>query len=110
MFLHLTVMFFFQAANELSDVPFQLSAFESPSNILSPRQLQSVVFKSIPVFDNEVRIIKFILACSPILKKIYIRVSNLTNDAHENIKMNWELARKILKLPRASTTSVVEFF
>ena len=63
---------FFQAANELSDVPFQVSAFELPSNILGPRQLQSVVFKSFPVSDNEVRIIKFILACSPLLKIIYI--------------------------------------
>jgi hypothetical protein len=106
----ITILCFFQASNDLSDVPFQLYAFELPNNIVGPRQLQSVVFKSFPRSDNELSIIKFILSCSPFMKKINIRVSNLTDDASENTKMNWELARKILKLHRASTTSVVEFF
>ncbi|PWA66203.1 F-box domain, Leucine-rich repeat domain, L domain-like protein [Artemisia annua] len=51
-----------------------------------------------------------VLACSPLLKNLYIKPYTLHDDHNENVMMNWELARELLKLHRASPTAVVEFF
>lgn len=79
---------------------------------MGPLQLQSVVFESFPSSssENELSLIKFILACSPLLKKISIRLMHLSGDETERIKINWELARKLLKLHRASPTAEIDFF
>lgn len=73
-------------------------------------QLESMVFRSFPRSVNELTIIKFVLACSPLQKILYIKLSNLNDDHSENVRMNWELPRVLLKLHRASPTAVVEFF
>ena len=94
----------------ISVVPLEIDSFDVDNNTMSPGQLQSVVFRSFPRTENEIAIIKFILACSPLLKKIYIHYCNLSHDENEKIKMNWELARRLLKLHRSSPTAGVEFF
>lgn len=103
-------IYFAQASNVLSDVTCEVSAFDLDSNTFGARQLQSVVFHSFPRTFNELNIIKFLLAYSPSLKKLCIRLSQLSVNAAENIKNNWELARKLLELERAAKTAVVVFF
>ena len=91
-------------------VPCELSVFELDSSTFARSQLHSVVFHSFPTSVNEINIIKFLLAYSPFLKKLCIRVSQLGVNASENLKKNWGLARKLLELERSSNTSVVVFF
>lgn len=98
-----------QASVELSHGPFEISAFELDSNT-GPMRLQSVVFKSFPRTENEISIIQFILACSPFLSKLSIRECKFSHDARENTKMNWELAKKLLKFRRSSITSLIDLF
>ncbi|GJZ45057.1 hypothetical protein Tco_0592653 [Tanacetum coccineum] len=50
--------------------------------------------------ENEVCLIKFILACSPLLKKIVIKVDQYYLDRRHDSAL--EMARKLLKLYRAS--------
>ena len=52
---------------------------------------------------------KFVLACSPLLKKLYVKRCTMYVDQPHNVVMNWELARELLRLCRASPTAVVEF-
>ena len=93
-----------------SDLPLEVYSLHLGSNGMRSGQLKSVAFRSFPRSENKLTIIKLILACSPLLKMVYIKLSNLSNDESENVRMNWELARKLLKLHRASRTALVEFF
>ena len=92
-----------------SDLPSESYSLHLGSNRMRSGQLESVVFRSFPISVNELTIIKFVLACSPLLKKLYIKLCTLNHDHAENVVMNWELARELLKLHRASPTAVVEF-
>ena len=93
-----------------SDLPLEVYSLDLGSNGMRSGQLKSVAFRSFPRSENELTIIKLILACSPLLKMVYIKLSNFSYDESENVRMNWELARKLLKLHRASRTALVEFF
>lgn len=77
----------------------------SDRNIMGQLRLQSVVFFSFGGSENEVCLIKFILACSPLLKKIDIQYSPSEN----GLEISWELAKKLLKLHRASPTAEINF-
>ncbi|KAI3796247.1 hypothetical protein L1987_38914 [Smallanthus sonchifolius] len=66
-------------------------------NTMGLLQLQSVVFTYLKGSENEVCLIKYLLGCSPFLKKIVIR--------HRSFLLSDEklvFARKLLKLHRAS--------
>jgi hypothetical protein len=41
---------------------------------------------------------------------VYIKLFDLSYDEAENVRMNWELAKNLLKLHRASRTALVVFF
>lgn len=101
---------FCRAIYTLTYVPLEIDSFDVTINKMTTGQLQTVVFRSFPKIENEIAIIRFILACSPLLKKIYIHDCNLTPDENQNIKLNWDLARRLLKLHRASPTAGVDFF
>nr|XP_043625774.1 uncharacterized protein LOC122597217 [Erigeron canadensis] len=83
-----------------NDVP--LPAIFSPDRSTMGQlqlQLQKVRFVSIKGLENEVCLIKYILACSPMLKSIEIR---LTPYVGINNNEKYKLASKLLKLRRAS--------
>ncbi|GJZ07387.1 F-box/FBD/LRR-repeat protein-like protein [Tanacetum coccineum] len=78
----------------------------SDSSTVGQLWLQSVALYSFRGTENEVRLIMFILACSPLLKKIDIQYSPSETDS----KISWELATKLLKLHRASPIAEINFF
>ena len=51
---------------------------------------------------------KFVLACSPLLKKLYVKSCTMYVDYADNVVMNWELATELLRFPRSSPTAVVQ--
>ena len=110
MVVHMNISLILQALYTFTYVPLEIDSFDVPINRMTTGQLQTVVFHSFPKTENEIAIIRFILACSPLLKKIYIHDCNLTPDENQNIKLNWDLARRLLKLHRASPTAGVDFF
>ncbi|GJZ47327.1 hypothetical protein Tco_0601159, partial [Tanacetum coccineum] len=93
-----------------SDLPLENYSLHLGSNRMGSSQLETVVFRSFPISVNELTLIKFVLACSPLLKNLYVKLCILYDDHAENVVMNWELARELLKLHRASPTAVLEFF
>nr|XP_043626684.1 uncharacterized protein LOC122598149 isoform X2 [Erigeron canadensis] len=68
-------------------------------------QLRNVFLVSIKGLDDEVCLIKYMLACSPMLKSIVIKSSIESNDGNEKYK----LATKLLKLHRASPMAEIIF-
>ena len=110
MVVHMNFSLILQAIYTVSYVPLGIDAFDVPINRMTTGQLQTVVFRSFPTTENEIAIIRLILACSPLLKRIYISDCNLTPDENENIRLNWDLAIRLLELLRASPTGGVDFF
>ncbi|KAJ0445015.1 putative F-box domain-containing protein [Helianthus annuus] len=68
-------------------------------------QLQSVTFECMKGSENELRLIKYLLACSPSLKWMHI-FSRFLKSAEEKLVF----VRKLLKLYRASPVVEVELF
>lgn len=110
MVVHMNISLILQALYTFTYVPLEIDSFDVPINRMTTGQLQTVVFHSFPITENEIAIIRLILACSPLLKKIYIIDCTLTTDENENIRLSWDLARRLLELPRASPTTGVDFF
>nr|XP_043625776.1 F-box/FBD/LRR-repeat protein At1g13570-like [Erigeron canadensis] len=69
-------------------------------------QLRNVDLDSVKGLENEVWLIKYILACSPMLKSIKIL---LDETIESNEKEKYKLASKLLKLHRASPIAEVIF-
>ncbi|GKC67197.1 F-box/FBD/LRR-repeat protein isoform X1, partial [Tanacetum coccineum] len=85
----------------LSDAPSSKLCFlVLDRTTIGQLHLQSVVLSSFRGSENEVCLIKFILACSPLLKKIVIKVDQYYLDGRHDSAL--EMARKLLKLYRAS--------
>nr|XP_043622668.1 F-box/FBD/LRR-repeat protein At1g13570-like isoform X2 [Erigeron canadensis] len=86
--------------------PPLISFLEVDCNTIGQLQLQNVVLASIKGLENEVCLIKSILACSPLLKRIVITPNILLmGDGNEKFK----LASKLLKLHRASPLAEISF-
>ncbi|XP_022020376.1 F-box/FBD/LRR-repeat protein At1g13570-like isoform X2 [Helianthus annuus] len=66
-------------------------------------QLQSAVFTQFKGSENEVYLIKYLLACSPFLKKLAVKLHFLLGPDEELI-----FARKLLKLHRASPIAEIK--
>ncbi|GJX02984.1 putative F-box-like domain superfamily protein [Tanacetum coccineum] len=105
-----------RASHRLRILPWERCSLDLDSNTMGLLQLQSVVFQSVvfeyfPCSENELSLIKFILARSPLLKNISIRLINRprSDDETQRVKYNWEFARKLLKLHRASPTAEIDF-
>ncbi|XP_076927946.1 uncharacterized protein LOC143591698 [Bidens hawaiensis] len=94
------------ACNENDDSAPAVSFPEVDCNTMGPLQLRSVVFKNLEGSENEVRLIKYLLACSPFLKKIVIRPNSLLVPPFDE-KL---FARKLLKLHRASPTAEIDLY
>nr|XP_043625879.1 F-box/FBD/LRR-repeat protein At1g13570-like [Erigeron canadensis] len=86
----------------------------SPPAIFSPEvdcstmgqlQLRNVYLSNIKGLENEVCLMKCMLACSPMLKTIVIKSSIMSKDGNEKYK----LASKLLKLHRASPMAEIIF-
>ncbi|XP_076926131.1 F-box/FBD/LRR-repeat protein At1g13570-like isoform X2 [Bidens hawaiensis] len=89
------------ASNSHADSPLQLDY--STTGLL---QLRNVTFECLTGSENELRLIKYLLASSPFLQKIVIRLrssSMITPD--EKLKF----ASKLLKLHRASPVAEIDF-
>ncbi|GJQ94235.1 F-box/FBD/LRR-repeat protein-like protein [Tanacetum coccineum] len=74
-------------------------------NTMKQLQLRSVSFSSYRGSENEVCLIKFILASSPLLKMIVVRVDQHFVRRHAESKrydIAWRMAGKLLNLHRAS--------
>ncbi|KAJ0439790.1 putative F-box domain, FBD domain, leucine-rich repeat domain superfamily [Helianthus annuus] len=65
-------------------------------NTMGPLQLRSVMFNCLKGSENEVRLIKYLLACSPFLKKIEIYFQNSIKRHEQSM-----FATKLLKIQRA---------
>ena len=96
-------------ALSVSELPFENYSLHLGSYREWSSQLHTVVFRSFPISVNELTLMKFVLACSPLLKKLYVKRCTMYVDQPHNVVMNWELARELLRLCRASPTAVVEF-
>ncbi|KAJ0837876.1 putative F-box domain, FBD domain, leucine-rich repeat domain superfamily [Helianthus annuus] len=68
-------------------------------------QLQSVMFDCLKGSENEIRLIKYLLACSPSLKRMHIFSCHFSS-AEEKLVF----VRKLLKLYRASPVVELELF
>ncbi|GKB92702.1 F-box/FBD/LRR-repeat protein-like protein [Tanacetum coccineum] len=76
-------------------------------------QLREVLFGHFAGSANEVCFIKYILACSPLLKKMVVLVNQtfvMSHSGYGRIKIAWELSRKLLKLQRASPTAEIVLY
>ncbi|XP_076927939.1 F-box/FBD/LRR-repeat protein At1g13570-like [Bidens hawaiensis] len=71
---------------------------------MGPLQLTSVEFKNLRGSDNEACLIKYLLACSPFLKKIVIHPLAFDVMPDESLMF----AMKLLKLHRASSTAEID--
>ncbi|KAM0047827.1 putative F-box domain, leucine-rich repeat domain superfamily, F-box-like domain superfamily [Helianthus debilis subsp. tardiflorus] len=65
-------------------------------NTMGPLQLRSVMFNCLKGSENELRLIKYLLACSPFLKKIEIYFQNSIKRHEQSM-----FATKLLKIQRA---------
>ncbi|KAJ0683225.1 putative F-box domain, FBD domain, leucine-rich repeat domain superfamily [Helianthus annuus] len=68
-------------------------------------QLQSVMFDCLKGSENELRLMKYLLACSPFLKRMHI-FSRFFSSAEEKVVF----IKKLLKLYRASPVVEIELF
>ncbi|KAI7754364.1 hypothetical protein M8C21_006052 [Ambrosia artemisiifolia] len=79
-------------------------------------QLRSVVFTYCRVTENEVRLLKYLLACSPLLKKIVIRpyssLENIDISPYKSLgpAEKFMFAQKLLKLHRASSVVDIDLY
>ncbi|XP_076885271.1 F-box/FBD/LRR-repeat protein At1g13570-like [Bidens hawaiensis] len=69
-------------------------------------QLRSVTFEYLKGSENELRLIKYLLACSPFLQKIVIRFHSSSTIAPDK---KLKFASKLLKLHRASPVAEIYF-
>ncbi|KAF5762070.1 putative F-box domain, leucine-rich repeat domain superfamily, F-box-like domain superfamily [Helianthus annuus] len=83
--------------NYYRDEKAAICSLDVDYNTLGMLQLRSVVFTYIKASESEVCLIKYLLACSPFLKKIVIR-------PHSCLALGEQMmfAKKLLKLHRAS--------
>ena len=72
-------------------------------------QLQSVAFNGLMNFEYEVCLIKKLLMCSPLLKKMVIRTNTSWLVTHGDTG-RFEFAQKLLTLHRASPTAEIIFY
>nr|XP_043625869.1 F-box/FBD/LRR-repeat protein At1g13570-like [Erigeron canadensis] len=92
------------AAYTQAFLPYVFCSTDSAQSILGQLQLQDVVFRSCKGSRIEVVMIKFLLAGSPLLKKMVIHSdSSLSSDE------KLVFATTLLKLSRASHTAKVDF-
>ncbi|XP_035840884.1 F-box/FBD/LRR-repeat protein At1g13570-like isoform X8 [Helianthus annuus] len=68
-------------------------------------QLQSVMFDCLKGSENEIRLIKYLLACSPSLKRMHIFSCHFSSSEQKLV-----FVRKLLKLYRASPVVELELF
>ncbi|XP_035840883.1 F-box/FBD/LRR-repeat protein At1g13570-like isoform X7 [Helianthus annuus] len=68
-------------------------------------QLQSVMFDCLKGSENEIRLIKYLLACSPSLKRMHIFSCHFSSSEEKLV-----FVRKLLKLYRASPVVELELF
>ncbi|XP_076885274.1 F-box/FBD/LRR-repeat protein At1g13570-like isoform X2 [Bidens hawaiensis] len=93
------------ASNSRADSPTQVVQVDD-YNTTGLLQLRSVTFECLKGSENELRLIKYLLACSPFLQKIVIRPhSSSTIKPYEKLKF----ASKLLKLHRASPVAEIDF-
>ncbi|XP_022020403.1 F-box/FBD/LRR-repeat protein At1g13570 isoform X2 [Helianthus annuus] len=94
-----------EIARELDDI--STSAICSPEvdyNTTTLLHLRSVMFECLKGSENELCLIKYLLACSPFLKKIVIRCSFIGSDE------KFMFAKKLLMLHRASPVAEIDLF
>ncbi|XP_071735735.1 F-box protein At4g09920-like isoform X2 [Rutidosis leptorrhynchoides] len=93
-----------------NDAVLPLAICSSALNHISMGQLKLrfVVFKSFRGSENEIYLIKNLLACSPFLKKIDIYVNQSMMYGGENGKLMF--ATKLLEFHRASTAAEVKIY
>nr|XP_043627138.1 uncharacterized protein LOC122598616 [Erigeron canadensis] len=84
-----------------------ISSSEVDCSTMGKLQLQNVSFIFIKGLENEVCLIKYILACSPMLKSIEIL---LDTSIGSNVNEKYKLANKLLKLHRTSPKAEVDIF
>ncbi|KAJ0444996.1 putative F-box domain, FBD domain, leucine-rich repeat domain superfamily [Helianthus annuus] len=93
-------------ARDLVDSPTpEICSLEVDYNTMGSLKLRSVVFTYYKGSENELCLVKYLLACSPFLKKIVIRpCSFLESDK------KFMFARKLLKLHRASSAVDIDLY
>nr|GEU69300.1 hypothetical protein [Tanacetum cinerariifolium] len=79
---------------------------DSDCNTMGMLHLRSVVFSCYEGSENEVRFIKSLLACSPLLEKN--KIHGYSSQVFSGDKGKLMFATKLLKLPRASPTAEVD--
>ncbi|KAK9058718.1 hypothetical protein SSX86_023560 [Deinandra increscens subsp. villosa] len=80
-------------------------SLEARYNTLGPFQLRRMVVKSLNASERQVFLIKCLLACSPFLQRIAICPGSTLSSKEKRM-----FAKKLLKLPRASTAAKIDFF
>ncbi|GJW38456.1 F-box/FBD/LRR-repeat protein-like protein isoform X1 [Tanacetum coccineum] len=83
-----------------------LPSLDLDYNTIGQLHLQCVVFSSFRGAENEVCLIKYILACSPLLKNIAITLSSLPGGDSGKFKF----AQKLLTLHRASPIAEIGLY
>ncbi|KAK1425519.1 hypothetical protein QVD17_20872 [Tagetes erecta] len=93
-----------EITSNLDAVPIPTTCFlEIDYDTMGMLQLRSIVFTYCKGSENEIRLIKYLLACSPFLKEIVIRPYTRLSVAEKYI-----FSRKLLKLYRASSVVDIE--
>lgn len=82
--------------------PLAACSFEADYNTMKMLQLRSVVFSDLKGSENEVCLIKYLLACSPFLKNMDIHLLSTINSEEKLL-----FAKKLLKLDRASPVAKI---
>ena len=91
--------------------PSAVCSLDLGCNTMKQLQLRSVSVSSFTGSKNDVCLTKFILASSPLLKKIVISVNQYFLKRHagsERYDIAWKMAGKLLKLHRASPIVEIE--
>ncbi|KAI7754365.1 hypothetical protein M8C21_006053 [Ambrosia artemisiifolia] len=100
-FLNLQTLDIISSSRHVDD-PFPISIPEVDYNMT---ELRSVMFRCFKGSENEVYMIKYLLACSPSLKAIGILRDRCLQPVEELI-----YAKKLLKLHRASAEAEIDFY
>nr|XP_043625880.1 F-box/FBD/LRR-repeat protein At1g13570-like [Erigeron canadensis] len=73
-------------------------------------QLRNVKLDYIKDLENEVYLMKCMLACSPMLKSLAIRCNSSIESHYKKYELKFELASKLLQLHRASHVAKISVF
>lgn len=98
--------YFFLQNSFNNDVPPSAPSSDLAPNTMGQLQLRSVMFASFRGSKNEVCLIKSLLACSTLLKKMVIELDSSLRFGGDGIK--FDLAKKLLNLPRASPVAEID--